>query len=66
MARKSRLPPLGDVPTVLPPRTTADGVTVHYATVAEACVVCRLPAYTRVDEIPLHSDRCLDYHRKAG
>jgi hypothetical protein len=63
--RKSRLPNLGDVAVVLPPRVTADGVTVVYADDAELCIVCRLPCYVRVDGIALHTDRCLDRHRKA-
>jgi hypothetical protein len=63
--RTPRLPHLGDIAVILPPRVTADGVTVVYADDAELCVVCRLPCYVRVDGIALHTDRCLDHHRRT-
>ena len=70
MARrhKSRMPPqTGGVPIILPPRqNAASGVTVEYTDYDEPCVVCRQPSWVQIDGIALHSDRCLDYHRKIG
>jgi hypothetical protein len=66
MARKSRLPLLGDIPVTLPPRTTADGTTVTYIRGCESCVVCTLDCYVHVDGVPLHSDRCHTYYQRAG
>ena len=64
-ARKIRPPLSVGFDVIVMPRVTADGVTVMYSDYAQPCIVCQLDSYTRVDGIALHTDRCLDRHRKG-